>query len=202
MLIVRRGGIELLGHRFDPKHVERLDNPERRKMLPPDDILAHLAIESTSVVADIGCGPGYFTIPAARMTEATVYGVDVSTEMLRILDERTTQQGLTNISTLESKAEHVALPDHSVDRLICSLVLHEVDDLLQTLKEFKRILHPNGKVLFLEWEKKSMEVGPPLHERIEAEELLRLVKLAGFRCEASSPNPFQYMLTGDCVSAK
>lgn len=27
-----------MGHRFDPKHVAKLDNPERRKLLPPEDL--------------------------------------------------------------------------------------------------------------------------------------------------------------------
>lgn len=126
-----------MGHRFDPKHVGKLDSPERRKMLPPDDILRMLDVQKDHTVADIGCGPGYFTIPVARLSKATVYGVDVSSEMLCLLKEKAEYEGIANISLVESPAEHTTLSGDSVDRIICSLVLHEVDDLRQTLSEFK-----------------------------------------------------------------
>ncbi len=34
-----------MGHRFNPKHIEKLDNPERRKLLPPDEILKWLDVK-------------------------------------------------------------------------------------------------------------------------------------------------------------
>ncbi|MCL6442654.1 MAG: methyltransferase domain-containing protein [Alicyclobacillus sp.] len=125
-----------MGHRFDPKHVEKLDNPERRKMLPPDDILRLLDVHEDHTVADIGCGPGYFAIPLARLTRATVYGLDVSPEMLGLLRDKAKHEGITNLSLVESHAERIKLPDDSVDRIICSLVLHEVDDIRQALSEW------------------------------------------------------------------
>ncbi|GMA60344.1 class I SAM-dependent methyltransferase [Alicyclobacillus fastidiosus] len=182
-----------MGHRFDPKHVEKLDNLERRKMLPPNDIVKMLDVQQGHTVADIGCGPGYFTIPLARLPR-TVYAVDVSPEMLHLLKERAAYEELENITLVESPAEHTTLPDHSVDRVICSLVLHEVDDLKQTLSEFKRILRPGGRVLLIEWEKKPMEMGPPLEERLSAESLLREAEALGLHGEISYPNPNQYII--------
>lgn len=55
-------------------------------------------------IADVGCGPGYFTLPVVHMTKGTVYAVDVSPEMLDILHERAEQEGLSNISLVESPA--------------------------------------------------------------------------------------------------
>lgn len=185
-----------MGHRFDPKHVEKLDNPERRKMLPPNEIMKMLDVQQGQTVADIGCGPGYFTIPLASSAR-NVYAVDVSPEMLHLLEERAAHEELENISLVESPAEHLTLPDHTVDRVICSLVLHEVGDLKQTLSEFKRILRPGGKVLLIEWEKKQMEMGPPLSERLAADALLREVVALGFHAEISYPNPNQYIILAE-----
>ncbi|GMA64268.1 class I SAM-dependent methyltransferase [Alicyclobacillus fastidiosus] len=148
-----------MGHRFDPRHVEKLDSPERRKMLPPNETVKMLDVQRGHTVADIGCGPGYFTIPLARLA-MNVYAVDVSPEMLHLLKEKAAHEGTRNISVVESPAEHLTLPDHTVDRVICSLVLHEVDDLKQTLSEFKRILRPGGKVLLIEWEKSRWRWDP------------------------------------------
>lgn len=36
-----------MGHRFNPKHIEKLDNPERRKVLPPDEILKWLDVKGS-----------------------------------------------------------------------------------------------------------------------------------------------------------
>jgi len=181
-----------MGHRFDPKFIERLNSPERRKMLPPERLLAELGIDSISIVADIGCGPGYFTLPVARMTQQTVYGVDVSAEMLSFMMEKAEAEGLGNISVVESPAEHIGLPDESVDRILCSLVLHEVDDLNQVFCEFKRILRPHGKMLLIEWEKEQTDSGPPVNERIAAEELKNKLIEFGWSGRRIQPNKDQY----------
>ncbi|WAH36437.1 class I SAM-dependent methyltransferase [Alicyclobacillus dauci] len=186
-----------MGHRFNPKHIEKLDNPERRKALPPDKILNLLDVQEVSSIADIGCGPGYFTLPVAHMTEGTVYGIDVSPEMLRLLEENVQREGLSNVSLVESTAERIALPDESVDRIICSLVLHEVDDLKQTLSEFKRILRADGKILLIEWEKKPMDMGPPVEERLDPETLLHEVEILGFHGQISYPNPNHYIILAE-----
>ncbi|MCL6600366.1 MAG: methyltransferase domain-containing protein [Alicyclobacillus macrosporangiidus] len=183
-----------MGHRFDPKHVAKLDNPERRKLLPPEDILNRLDVQPHHAVADVGCGPGYFTIPLARMTRGRVYGIDVSSDMLALLANRAAEAGLTHIEQVQAPAEHIPLPDASVDRILCSLVLHEVDDLDQTLAEFRRLLKPGGRVMVIEWEKKPMEAGPPMHERIEAVELETKVQAAGFQTDIWRPNPQHYIV--------
>jgi len=183
-----------MGHRFDPKHVERLTSSDRRKMLPPEKLLAELDIQTSCIVADIGCGPGYFTLPAARMTKQTVYGVDVSPEMLVFLKQRAQDEGIQNISLVESSAEHIELDDESVDRILCSLVLHEVDDLHQVFREFKRILRPQGKMLLIEWTKKQTDSGPPIHERIAAEDLNDTLSEFGWSARHIQPNSDQYAL--------
>lgn len=186
-----------MNHRFNPKHVEKLDNPERRKTLPPDDILKMLDVQNDHTVADIGCGPGYFTVPLARLS-AAVYGVDVSSDMLGLLQQKAADQGIDNIFFSESHAEHISLSDNSVDRLICSLVLHEVDDLRQTLSEFQRIIRVGGRILLIEWEKQeTATMGPPVGIRIDSEVLLAEVEAIGLRGEISHPNSDQYIIVAE-----
>ncbi|MBX6353157.1 MAG: class I SAM-dependent methyltransferase [Thermoflavifilum sp.] len=114
-----------MGHRFNPKHVERLLNEERQKLLPPEMILERLGVEPSHVVADIGCGPGYFSLPLAQMSRA-VYGVDVSAEMLDLLARRAAEAGVCNVESIQAPAEHIPLPDASVDRMLCAFVLQSM----------------------------------------------------------------------------
>lgn len=47
-------------------------------------------------------------------------------------------------------AEHLPLPDHSIDTILCTLVLCSVDDLDAAAAEFSRVLRPGGRLLVLE----------------------------------------------------
>jgi SAM-dependent methyltransferase len=51
---------------------------------------------------------------------------------------------------LEAPAERIPLPDGSVDTVVCTLVLCTVDDLDATLTEIRRLLRPDGRLLFIE----------------------------------------------------
>ncbi|GGJ03385.1 methyltransferase type 11 [Alicyclobacillus cellulosilyticus] len=168
-------------------------NPERRNLLPPETILQQLDIVPEHVVADIGCGPGYFSLPLAQLS-STVYGVDVSQEMLDILAQRAAAAGVHHIQLIRAPAEQIPLPDATVDRALCAFVLHEVDDLQQTLAELHRLLKPDGKLMIIEWDTKPMDMGPPLDERMDMEELAKQVQAAGFYTETRRLNPYHYMV--------
>ena len=51
---------------FRHEHAEKLDDVERHRWLPPDDVIGRLAVQAGMRVADIGAGTGYFTLPIAR----------------------------------------------------------------------------------------------------------------------------------------
>ena len=70
-------------HKFDPSNKSKLDNEWRREVLPPFKVLESLGLENKYIIADIGCGIGYFTIPAAELTAPNkVYALDISGDML------------------------------------------------------------------------------------------------------------------------
>ena len=54
-------------HKFDAKNKHKLDNEKRRELLPPDETLIKLGLHEGDIMADIGCGIGYFTIPASKI---------------------------------------------------------------------------------------------------------------------------------------
>jgi 2-polyprenyl-3-methyl-5-hydroxy-6-metoxy-1,4-benzoquinol methylase len=54
------------GHTYSAKGAWFLDNPIRRLLQPPNELIEKLAITSEQTVMDFGCGPGYFTIEMAK----------------------------------------------------------------------------------------------------------------------------------------
>lgn len=163
------------GRRFNPEKAGNLISAERKQELPPDHVIEKLDLKSNDVVADLGAGVGYFTIPIAQRTKNTVYAIDIEPKMLRMLEENVDYEHITNIQVLVSDLENIQLEDQSVDKVIVAFVLHEVPDLNKALQEIKRILKPDGKALIVNWEAVEMDMGPPVHERIPSEEMMKLL---------------------------
>jgi ubiquinone/menaquinone biosynthesis C-methylase UbiE len=69
--------------------------------------------------------------------------------MARRLLERLQQSG-RQARVLQAPAERIPLPDGSVDTVVCTLVLCTVHDLDATLTEIRRLLRPDGRLLFIE----------------------------------------------------
>ena len=71
----------------------RSDDPERRQWQDPEQILSSIGVEPGMVFIDIGCGDGYFALPAARKVgpRGKVYANDIdpgAIERLRIQAEK------------------------------------------------------------------------------------------------------------------
>src|SRR5919112_6054161 len=116
-------------HRFDPANRHRLLGEQRYQLMPPDRILDLLPLQPDAVVGDIGCGPGFFTLPLAeRLRQGHVHAVDVEPVMIQTVRERADEAGLTNISTLLSEEQSIPLPPGSLDGAFLSLVYHVFDD--------------------------------------------------------------------------
>lgn len=181
--------------RFNPENMAKLESPERKKMLPAEQLLDHLDIQGSMSVLDLGAGTGYFAIPAARRTEGTIYTLDVEPRMLERISERSGEEGLSNIQTVEGVFEHIPLEDQKVDRVIASMVLHEAESLEQALFEINRVLQPGGRCMCLEWEKVPSEMGPPGHHRIHSDVLKAAFEQAGFQIiRLEHPTEVHYLL--------
>ena len=49
-----------------PTSIERMLRPERMETLDPFRVLSHCPVNQRDIVADLGCGPGYFALMAFR----------------------------------------------------------------------------------------------------------------------------------------
>jgi ubiquinone/menaquinone biosynthesis C-methylase UbiE len=168
-------------HKFDPVNINRLDNEWRRQNIPPLPTLGKLGLSSKDIVADIGCGIGYFAIPAAGMldSENMVYALDTSDQMLEEVKKRMSAAGVTNIIAIKTDEYDLKLPDKSVTFAVLVNVLHEIEDKAQFIAEVRRILKAEGKIAIIEWEKENMEMGPPKDHRIGKDETAALLKSFG-----------------------
>ena len=184
------------GHKFDPDHRAHLDSPRRRTYLDPDRILGALGIREGSVLADVGAGIGFFTIPAAHLVgpRGRVYALDLATPMLDDLRERVAEAGVDNVVVLHSSEDRLPLPDASVDLAFIACVLHELDG-PGTLRECRRILRPSGRLAIIDWKKIEQDEGPPEGHRISEAQAHGILEAAGFRVARTyDAGPYHYAI--------
>jgi ubiquinone/menaquinone biosynthesis C-methylase UbiE len=170
-----------MAHKFDPLNLNKLDNAWRRQNLPPLPTLEKLGISPTDIIADIGCGVGYFTIPAAGMVDGAnkVFALDTSAKMLAEVEKRISAGNILNIVAIKTSEYDLKLPDESVTFAFMVNVLHEIENKMQFIAEIKRILKPEGKIAIIEWEKENIEMGPPKEDRIGKDETAALLSSFG-----------------------
>ena len=94
---------------------------------------------------DYGCGIGSFAIPAARIVgeKGKVYALDCFPRQLEIVEEKSREEGLTNIETIASHNK-TGLDSECIDVIWMCDVLHEVKERQAVLEELHRVLKRDG----------------------------------------------------------
>ncbi len=168
--------------RFDPNNKHLLDSSERRMILPPEKILHDLKVKEGDVFVDVGCGTGYFAIPAFNMigSSGRLIALDVSDEMIKELEGRIKENGLDDIEIKHCETYELPLEDNLASFAFISNVLHEVEDKEKLLKETGRILDTGGRLGIVEWQKEKTEKGPPVEIRLSDDEIKGYLEKLGF----------------------
>ncbi|MBK1724692.1 class I SAM-dependent methyltransferase [Thiocystis violacea] len=103
-------------------------------------------ISKKLIVADIGCGVGVLSSMWAREGH-TVHGLDVNESLLEVARQRAASENL-KIDFRLGSATNLPWHDRSMDICIAPELLEHVADWQGCLREFARILKPNG-VIFI-----------------------------------------------------
>jgi len=167
--------------RFDPDNRGALLNARRQERWAPADFLARLDLEAGQTVLDLGCGPGFWTLPLAEMVgpAGTVWALDVSREMLADL---VSHDPPPQVRPLPGELPLIDLPDDSVDWIWAAFVFHEVKPPEQLAVEMRRVTRPGGRVAVLDWRPDAAsDGGPARSHRLSAVQVCEYVRAAGFR---------------------
>lgn len=169
-------------HKFDVKNKHKLDNEQRRELLPPEKTLISLGLRSGDIMADIGCGIGYFSIPASEIigTSGKVFALDISPEMLKEVEKKVMELNISNIKTILTDGNKLELKNFGISFAFVSHVLHEIEDKEKLLEEIKSILVNKGRIAIVEWQKINAEFGPPKEHRLDKADLVKLLEILGF----------------------
>jgi len=178
---------------FNPKHIGALESEDRKTWQNAEEILGMLELKPSYVVADLGCGSGYFTVPISRKVKK-VYGIDVQKEMLEFLEEKIQTQKILNIETLRSKENEIPLQNDSVDLLLSVNTLHEFRDKEKIINEMRRVLKPKGLVALVDFNKEDTGFGPPVSVRVSKEQTSGLFEKQGLTFLKAHDLKYHYLI--------
>lgn len=167
----------------------RLMSGERRRYQNPLKIAKAFGVRRGMTVAELGCGPGFFTIPMAALVGAKglVYAVESNPTMLKHLRDNIRKSGADGrtIKVIRADVSKTRIPSASADVVLLARILHDVDDKSAFLREVGRICKPGGRVVDLDWKKARMARGPPYEILLSEARSRRILTENGFRFKGS-----------------
>jgi ubiquinone/menaquinone biosynthesis C-methylase UbiE len=101
-------------------------------------------------VIEVGCGPGFFTIPAAKIVgnEGHVYAVDIHPRSIGRVTQKIEKEALRNITPMCINASNTGLPDRNVDLAFLFGLRYVAGGLKNVISELHRVLRPRGILSF------------------------------------------------------
>lgn len=147
----------------------------REKGINPRDVIQNIIPDESCMILDMCCGTLSNGISIARCKpECRIIGIDRSSEMLREARRKIKKNNLQNIEVIEADATASQMEEKSFDYIVIGLVLHECSPELRDgiLKEARRLLKDDGKLIILEWEKEDRKMRAVKYAPLYALEVL------------------------------
>jgi ubiquinone/menaquinone biosynthesis C-methylase UbiE len=112
----------------------------------PYEVLKAAGLEAGQDVLEVGCGPGFFTVPAATIVGegGTLYALDINPLAVEKVQRKVAEAGVTNVKTLLVDAAQSGLPDESFDLAFLFGLARPVGGPDGIWVEMHRLLRPGG----------------------------------------------------------
>lgn len=163
-----------------------MDNPVRRLLVNPRQLIDRLELSGSEQVLEVGPGPGLFSVELARrLTTGRLELLELQPEMLAKARRKLDRAGLRNVGYHTGDASQgLPFPDSCFDVAFLAAVLGEVTDKPACLCSLARVLRPGGLLVVQEFF--------PDPDRLRVPEIRRLAEPAGFRFLGAQGRPWNY----------
>lgn len=160
----------------------------------PGETLRALGLASGTSLVEIGCGNGYFAIPAARIVDPSpVFALDLDDAVLEDLQTTADKQGIENLVPIQGDARDLStVVSDPVDAATVLNTFHGVDDHERFVQEVYQTVRPGGRFVIVNWHDRPRAEttiggeprGPPTELRMTPESTIEVVThTAGFELE-------------------
>ena len=188
-----RGG--LVSH-----HHEGGRGPSSLWLHDPNAVFRQLDLNPGDAFLDLGCGPGDYTLEAARRVgpAGRVYALDKSALMVRRLRETAETEGLANVeASVADITGRLPIDDGCIDRCLICTVLHVFGQTgigKVAYGEIRRVLKPDGRLAVIELKREERPFGPPLERRLAPQVVEAAVGRCGFERFGMVEFEYTYLL--------
>jgi ubiquinone/menaquinone biosynthesis C-methylase UbiE len=126
------------------------DNPLLPIFRNPYTLLKAAGLKSAQKVLEVGCGPGFFTIPAAKIVgdEGVIHAIDVHPLAIKRVQKKIKRERIKNVTPILGNAADTGLPDRSIDLAFLFGLQYIAGGLENVVAEIRRILKPDGVLSF------------------------------------------------------
>lgn len=173
------------------------NDTERRKWQNPELILKQLGLKAGCTFIDVGCGEGFFALPAAQIVgpNGKVFALDINETVIDALKREATKRKLPNLTPVRGKAEETILCKSCADFIFFGIVLHDFDDPRLVLANAREMMKSTGSLVDLDWKKEPLNFGPPLEIKFSEMEAKKLIESEGLMVVKTEPiEPYNYVI--------
>ena len=142
------GNSKILNLLFKPAGM-LMGSKARRWLMNPIKILQGAGIQPGQTVLEVGCGPGFFTIPAAELIgdEGCLIAMDALADYVKQVAKRADSAGLKNVQVVKRDALKTGLGPGTIDMaLLFGVLPWPALPLSRLLPEMHRVLKPEGSL--------------------------------------------------------
>lgn len=139
----------LVSAHFSPQAQAYVASEVHAKGADLTDLAARLSGAGVDRLLDLGCGGGHVSFTAAPLVRH-VMAYDLSSSMLQAVVDEAQGRGLDNIATEQGRAEDLPFADASFDWVVSRYSAHHWHDLGAGLRQARRVVKPQGKVIFMD----------------------------------------------------
>jgi ubiquinone/menaquinone biosynthesis C-methylase UbiE len=140
----RYSSVPFYRHRVYPAIVKALGDPE-----PIREVRKRLIPRATGSVLEIGVGPGVNFAHYDTERVKKLYALEPNPGMVRYAERQRAGRGL-DVSFLDLPGERIPLGDQAVDTVVSTFTLCTIPGVVDALKGMRRVLKPEGRLLFFE----------------------------------------------------
>ena len=152
----------------------------------PRAILENAGVSEGEIVADFGCGVGFFVMEISKLVgkDGKVFAIDISRELLDSLKEKAIDSGMRNIYGILADLEKpgsTGLENESVDVVLMINLLYLINKKDVVLAEAQRILKKGGKLVVMDWTEKAEHTMIEKEQMVSSKDIKELTRKLSFR---------------------